>query len=74
MNANATAIPADWPVQPIEGDAVHDAAAPTYCCTCFLFWDDAIVTSMTPAPSARCPFENFHDDPRLRVDHGEPLT
>ena len=27
---------------------------------CGLSWDDSIVTSMTPAPSARCPFEWFH--------------
>ncbi len=23
-------------------------------------WDDSIVTSWTPAPSARCPFEHYH--------------
>ncbi len=28
---------------------------------CGLSWDDDIVTSMTPAPSARCPFEPFHE-------------
>ncbi len=27
---------------------------------CGLSWDDSIITSMTPAPSARCPFEYFH--------------
>ena len=26
-------------------------------------WDDAIVTSMTPTPAARCPFEPFHEYP-----------
>lgn len=31
------------------------------CGACGLSWDDAIVTSWTPAPSARCPFEYFHD-------------
>jgi len=27
---------------------------------CGLSWDDSIITSMTPTPSARCPFEHFH--------------
>ena len=31
------------------------------CGTCGLSWDDSIVTSYTPAPSARCPFEYFHE-------------
>jgi len=31
------------------------------CGSCGLSWDDSIVTSMTPAPSARCPFEYFHE-------------
>ena len=30
------------------------------CGNCGLTWDDGTVTSMTPAPSARCPFESFH--------------
>ena len=28
---------------------------------CGLSWDDSIITGMTPTPSARCPFEYFHD-------------
>ena len=28
---------------------------------CGLSWDDSIITGMTPAPSARCPFEKFHE-------------
>lgn len=31
------------------------------CGTCGLSWNDAAVTSMTPAPAGRCPFEAFHD-------------
>ena len=27
---------------------------------CGLSWDDSIITSWTPTPSARCPFEYFH--------------
>jgi hypothetical protein len=51
-------IPADFPVRPLEpGQSATDKAT---CGVCGLSWDDAIVTSMTPAPSGRCPFEHFH--------------
>jgi len=33
------------------------------CGTCERWWDDSLITSMTPAPSARCPFEYDHDNP-----------
>ena len=39
----------------------HSPPDPTTCGACGLTWDDAIVTSWTPAPSARCPFEYFHE-------------
>ncbi len=29
---------------------------PATCGTCHRTWDDAIVTSITPSPSALCPF------------------
>lgn len=54
-------IPADYPVQPIEPND-PSAIAPATCGHCGLTWDDGKVTSMTPTPSARCPFEAFHDD------------
>jgi hypothetical protein len=38
------------------------------CGTCGRSWDDAVATSATPAPSARCPFEYSH------VDADEVLT
>ena len=51
-------IPADWPVQPIK-----QGKSPIVTCgACGLSWDDSKVTSMTPTPSARCPFEQFHKD------------
>ncbi len=53
-----TAIPKDWPVQPLK-KGVRVGAKET-CGHCGLSWDDSNVTSMTPAPSARCPFEQFH--------------
>lgn len=32
------------------------------CGACGRSWDDALGTSMTPAPAARCPFEDEHED------------
>jgi hypothetical protein len=53
-----TPIPKDFPVQPLKpGDEAEDRAT---CGTCGLSWDDGEITSMTPAPSGRCPFEDFH--------------
>lgn len=39
----------------------HDSTA-TVCGTCLRGWDDSVVTSVTPAPSARCPFEYEHEE------------
>lgn len=30
------------------------------CGTCGRLWDDSQVTSVTPAPAGRCPFEHRH--------------
>lgn len=51
-------IPADHPVQPVWDD--DNPVDPATCGYCELTWDDGKVTSMTPAPSGRCPFEAFH--------------
>lgn len=58
----AQRIPKDFPVTPILPGATQ-AQGPTVatCCGCGLSWDDAISTGYTPAPSARCPFEVFHE-------------
>ena len=53
-----TGVPPDFEVQPLKPD--QEAVARMTCATCGLAWDDAIVTSWTPAPSGRCPFEYFH--------------
>lgn len=39
----------------------HKPAPATFtrCGTCHRAWDDAAPTELTPAPSARCPFEYF---------------
>lgn len=60
-------VPKDFPVQPIVADefGTYQAEKPVTCGTCGRTWDDAVVTSMTPAPSARCPFEAFHEDEEL---------
>lgn len=60
-------IPADFPVKPLlPGEQAEDQ---TTCFTCGLSWDDAIVTSMTPAPGARCPFEEFHKEQPTAAQH-----
>jgi hypothetical protein len=61
-------VPSDFPVRPLR--PTDKAADRATCGHCGLSWDDAIPTSYTPAPSARCPFEAFHtykaDKPTLR--------
>ena len=32
------------------------------CGNCGLSWNDALITSRTPAPSARCPYEHIHEE------------
>jgi hypothetical protein len=32
------------------------------CGMCGLTWNDALITNRTPAPSARCPYENIHPE------------
>lgn len=56
-------VPDDFPVQPIDEEDVGDAEDPMQCGTCNRWWDDGVVTALTPTPSARCPFEYFHPDP-----------
>ena len=54
------AVPADFPVRPLSPSEANSAGDPVTCGDCGRTWDDAIATSYTPAPSARCPFEYFH--------------
>lgn len=59
-----TTVPADWPVQPIDvadtAELVLAGESIAQCGGCGRFWNDGVSTSLTPAPSARCPFEPFH--------------
>ena len=52
-------VPPDYEVQPLGPDDAAERR--TTCGACGLSWDDAKVTSMTPTPSGRCPFEAFHN-------------
>jgi len=51
----AISVPKDFPVQP-------DPNGNATCGVCGLSWDDDVVTSFTPVPAGRCPFEYFHED------------
>lgn len=55
-------VPANYPVKVlVPGTAEYlNARELAHCGTCGRSWDDAVVTSITPAPSGRCPFEHFH--------------
>jgi hypothetical protein len=55
-------VPADYPVRHLRRGtrAYRDAQDLTTCGQCGRSWDDAVVTGITPAPSARCPFEYYH--------------
>lgn len=48
-----------------RGSPMHYPADVATCGACGRSWDDAVSSALTPAPSARCPFE---------YDHGEPIT
>lgn len=51
-------VPDDYPVTVLgDDDAASDRAT---CGDCGRSWDDAVITSTTPVPSGRCPFEAFH--------------
>ena len=58
MSVKVRRIPKSFAVQPLKpGEPAESRAT---CYQCGLSWDDGKVTSMTPAPSGRCPFEHFH--------------
>lgn len=42
------------------------------CGVCDRSWNDADVSSRTPVPAGRCPFEDIHDDERMMFD-GRPV-
>lgn len=54
-----TPVPGAKPRYDDDGREIVDIAT---CGTCGRSWNDAAVSSITPAPSGRCPFESEHDD------------
>jgi hypothetical protein len=42
-----------------DGKVVEDIAT---CGNCGTSWNDALITGRTPAPSARCPYEQIHSE------------
>ena len=55
------------PLRVIEGDEQFDEMGEVVerfatCGNCGATWNDAIISSRTPAPSSRCPFENDHEE------------
>lgn len=66
-----TKIPKNHPVQPIDPAKAKD---PVTCGHCGLTWDDSISTSITPAPSARCPFEYFHVCEEVEAEKELPVA
>lgn len=58
MNLRLKDIPKTHLVKPLRKNT--HAKDRAMCLTCGLSWDDGITTAITPAPSARCPFEYYH--------------
>lgn len=52
-----TPVPGATPVYDDDGNEIVTVAT---CGNCGRSWNDAAVSSVTPAPSARCPFEYDH--------------
>ena len=47
-----------------QGAKRADGDSPAWfqCGTCGRWWDDSLITGITPTPAGRCPFEYEHDD------------
>ena len=59
-------VPRDYEVKQLRTTKQKKNAKDLATCgTCYRSWDDGISTSITPTPSARCPFEYFHKGDRL---------
>lgn len=53
-----------WDVITRRTKMVESHADIATCGSCGRSWDDSIVTGITPAPSARCPFEDMRKLPQ----------
>jgi hypothetical protein len=54
-----TPVPGAEPRYDDDGNEIIEVAT---CGVCGRSWNDAAVSSWTPAPSGRCPFEYEHED------------
>lgn len=52
-----------------DGHSIIETAT---CGECERSWNDAAISSMTPTPSGRCPYEAVHDD-ELYAAFADPL-
>jgi hypothetical protein len=59
MSTDLTPVPGAEPRFDDEGHEIVDVAT---CGVCGRSWNDAAVSSVTPVPSGRCPFEYEHDE------------
>ena len=59
-NTTITPVPGARDRYDDDGRIIEDIAT---CGTCGRSWNDASVSDVTPAPSARCPFEYDHEAP-----------
>jgi hypothetical protein len=62
MTPDLTPVPGATPRYDDDGREIVDVAT---CGTCGRSWNDAASSSVTPAPSGRCPFEYEHPGARL---------
>lgn len=60
MVSNLTIVPGATPRYDDDGREIVVVAT---CGVCGRSWNDAAISSVTPVPSARCPFEYDHDEP-----------
>lgn len=60
MQPTLTPVPGATPRYDDDGNELVDVCT---CGTCGRSWNDAAVSSVTPVPAGRCPFEYEHDDP-----------
>jgi hypothetical protein len=44
------------------------------CGECGRQWDDSVITSLTPAPAARCPYEYIHGMTSYTIDVTQMIT
>jgi hypothetical protein len=64
-NPTLTPVPGAEPRYDDDGNEIVDICT---CGACGRSWNDAAVSSITPAPSGRCPFEYEHTEDEDSAD------